>query len=44
VLNASLGQTLSVTFTPADLNSFLPVTTNVLINVLPVPPSSSPPR
>jgi hypothetical protein len=28
VLNASLGQTLSVTFTPADLNSFLPVTTN----------------
>jgi hypothetical protein len=33
VLNAGLGQTLSVIFTPADLNSFLPVTTNVLINV-----------
>ncbi len=34
VLNAGLGQTLTVTFTPADSSSFLPVTTNVTINVL----------
>jgi hypothetical protein len=33
VLHAGLGQTISVTFTPTDLNSFLPITTNVLINV-----------
>jgi len=37
VLSADLGQTLSVTFTPADLNSFLPLTTNVLINVTETP-------
>jgi len=40
VLHAGPGQTLSVTFTPTDLNSFQPITTNVLINVR----SQSPPR
>jgi hypothetical protein len=39
VLHAGLGQSLSVTFTPTDLNSFQPITTNVLINVLPVSPN-----
>ena len=34
VLNAGLGQTLSVTFTPTDTTSFLPISTNVTINVL----------
>jgi hypothetical protein len=34
VLNAGSGQTLTVTFTPTDPASFLPVTTNVTINVL----------
>jgi len=37
VLNAGNSQTLSVTFTPNDTNSFLPVTTNVAINVLKAP-------
>ena len=36
-LNAGNNQTLSVTFTPADANSFLPVTTSVAVNVLPAP-------
>jgi len=34
-LSAGNSQTLSVTFTPTDTTSFLPVTTNVAINVLP---------
>jgi len=34
VLNAGSNQTISVTFTPTDTNSFLPVTTNVTINVV----------
>ncbi len=33
ILNAGSGQTLSVTFTPTDTTTFLPVTTNVTINV-----------
>ena len=37
VLNAGLDQTLSLTFTPADTSSFLPITTNVTINVRPAP-------
>src|ERR1035437_7030644 len=37
VLTAGSNQTLSVTFTPSDTNSFLPVTTNVAINVLKAP-------
>jgi subtilisin-like proprotein convertase family protein len=37
VLNAGLGQTLSVTFTPTDLTSFLPISTNVAINVIKAP-------
>ncbi len=37
VLNAGNAQTLTVTFTPADANSFLPVTTTVAINVLQAP-------
>ncbi len=37
VLNAGNSQTISVTFTPNDTNSFLPVTTNVVINVSPAP-------
>jgi subtilisin-like proprotein convertase family protein len=37
VLNAGLAQTLSVTFTPADTASFLPVSTNVSINVQKAP-------
>ena len=32
-LNAGLAQTLSVSFTPTDTNSFLPVSTNVTVNV-----------
>jgi subtilisin-like proprotein convertase family protein len=36
-LNAGNSQTLSVTFTPNDTNSFLPVTTSVAINVLKAP-------
>ena len=36
VLNAG-AQTLSVTFTPNDPTSFLPVTTNVTLNVTPAP-------
>jgi len=37
VLNAGAGQTLSVTFTPADTASFLGVATNVGLNVSPAP-------
>jgi len=37
VLNAGQGQTLSVTFTPTDAATFLPITTNVTINVNPAP-------
>ena len=37
VLNAVSNQTLSVTFTPADSNSYLPVTNIVSINVLKAP-------
>ena len=37
VLNAGNNQTLSVTFTPTDTTSFLPVSTNVAINVLLAP-------
>lgn len=37
VLSAGLGQTLTVTFTPDDTNSFLPISTNVTINVLKAP-------
>lgn len=37
VLNAGSGQTLSVTFTPADPAGFLPVGTNVTVNVLRAP-------
>ena len=37
VLNAGSNQTLSVTFTPTDTNSFLPVTTNVALTVLKAP-------
>ncbi len=33
VLNAGNNQTLSVTFTPTDTTSFLPISTNVTINV-----------
>ncbi len=44
VLNAGLDQILSLTFTPADTSSFLPITTNVTINVQPAPfGSNSPP-
>ena len=35
VLNAGFGQTLSVSFTPADTTSFAAVSTNVAINVTP---------
>src|SRR6185503_2775822 len=34
ILNAGSNQRLSVTFTPTDTNSYLPVTTNVNITVL----------
>jgi subtilisin-like proprotein convertase family protein len=37
ILNAGAGQTLSVTFIPADTTGFLPRTTNVTINVLRAP-------
>ena len=37
ILNAGLGQTLSVSFAPTDTASFLPVSTNVSINVLKAP-------
>jgi len=37
ILNAGGGQTISVTFTPSDSTSFLPVTTNVAVNVLKAP-------
>ncbi|MEP6662677.1 MAG: MBG domain-containing protein, partial [Verrucomicrobiota bacterium] len=37
VLNAGLAQTLSVTFTPTDTNSFLPISQNVTINVQKAP-------
>jgi subtilisin-like proprotein convertase family protein len=37
VLDAGLGQTLSVTFTPSNSAIFLPITTNVTINVTPAP-------
>ncbi|MGD1086477.1 MAG: MBG domain-containing protein [Verrucomicrobiota bacterium] len=37
VLNAGAAQTLSVTFTPTDTTTFLPVTTNVTLNVDPAP-------
>ncbi len=37
VLSAGNSQTLSVTFTPNNTNSFLPVTTSVAINVLQAP-------
>jgi len=37
VLNAGNSQTLSVTFTPADQNTYLPVSMNVPINVLQAP-------
>jgi subtilisin-like proprotein convertase family protein len=37
VLNAGSGHTLSVTFTPADIGSYAPVTTNIAINVLKAP-------
>jgi hypothetical protein len=37
VLDAGSSQTLSVTFTPADLGSYVLVTTNVAINVLKAP-------
>ena len=33
ILNPGLGQTLSVTFTPTDTTTFLPISTNVSINV-----------
>jgi subtilisin-like proprotein convertase family protein len=36
-LNAGNNQTISVTFTPTDTNSFLAVTTNIAINVSPAP-------
>ena len=35
VLNAGLGQTLAVTFTPTDPTSFLSISTNVTLNVTP---------
>ncbi len=34
-LNAGAGQTLTVTFTPSDITDYLPVTTNVMLNVTP---------
>lgn len=37
VLNAGSNQTISVTFTPTDTNSFLAVTTNIAINVAKAP-------
>jgi subtilisin-like proprotein convertase family protein len=37
VLGAGLGQTLSVTFTPSNTTTFLPISTNVTINVTPAP-------
>jgi subtilisin-like proprotein convertase family protein len=37
VLNAGSGQTIAVTFTPADSTDLLPFTTNVTINVSPAP-------
>lgn len=36
-LNAGPGQAISVTFTPTDTTSFLPVSTNLTINVLKAP-------
>ena len=36
-LNAGPSQTLSVTFTPTDTNTFLPISTNVTINVTAAP-------
>ena len=41
VLNAGQGQTLSVTFTPADTATFLPITASVTINVSQANPSVS---
>ena len=35
LLEAGLGQTLSVTFTPTDTTTFLPISTNVTLNVTP---------
>jgi subtilisin-like proprotein convertase family protein len=37
VLEAGLGQTLSVTFTPSNATTFLPISTNVTINVTAAP-------
>jgi len=37
VLDAGVGQTISVTFTPSNSSSFLPISTNVTINVTPAP-------
>jgi subtilisin-like proprotein convertase family protein len=37
VLEAGLGQTLSVTFTPSNTSTFLPISTNVTINVTAAP-------
>ena len=37
ILNAGNAQTISVTFTPTDTNSFLAVTTNIAINVAKAP-------
>ncbi|SPE59113.1 conserved exported hypothetical protein [Verrucomicrobia bacterium] len=37
VLNAGQGQTLTVTFTPSDTNSFLPISAQVTLNVDPAP-------
>jgi len=37
VLNAGQGQTLAVTFTPSDTNSFMPITAQVTLNVDPAP-------
>lgn len=37
LLNAGAGQTLSVTFTPSNGTAFLPISTNVAINVLKAP-------
>ena len=37
VLNAGLGQTLSVTFTPSNMPGFLPISTNVAVSVLKAP-------
>jgi subtilisin-like proprotein convertase family protein len=37
VLSAGANQTISVTFTPSDTHSFLPITTNVALTVSPAP-------